>query len=53
MVSAMFRALSKALSCRDRGNAFIFPVLCSSRHQERLARYLWHEEHNPFFSRGC
>jgi len=27
-------------------------VLCSSRHQERLARYLRHEEHNPIFSRG-
>src|SRR3954465_856942 len=27
-------------------------VLCSSRHQERLARYLRHEEHNPIFSGG-
>jgi hypothetical protein len=27
-------------------------VLCISRHQERLARHLWHEEHNPIFSRG-
>ena len=27
-------------------------VLCSSRHQERLARYLRHEEHNLIFSRG-
>ena len=33
-----------------RENAY--PVLCSNRHQERLARNTQHEEHNLIFSRG-
>jgi filamentous hemagglutinin family protein len=35
-----------------RGAGGNITVLCISRHQERLARHLWHEEHNPIFSRG-
>ena len=32
-------------------NAY-YAVLCINRHQERLARYLGYEEHNPIFSGG-
>jgi site-specific DNA recombinase len=35
-----------------RGAVAEYAVLCSNRHQERLARNTQHEEHNLIFSRG-
>ena len=38
-------------SYRGSGSAS-YPVLCSNRHQERLARNAQHEEHNLIFPKG-